>query len=91
MKQDFYAKSNESKFWFLLHQLIDNTLQTWKALSPFQAFSQRGIRVTFGHPIADFGHPNPYFFVYNAMRWKGIGHPILPKCVFLDTQFWNPG
>ena len=47
-----------------------------------QAFSQRG----------DFGHLNLHiFFVYNAMGWKGIGHPIHTKCVFLDTQFWNPG
>ena len=32
-----------------------------------QAFSQRGVRVSFGHSIADFGHPNIHIFVYNAM------------------------
>ena len=47
--------------------------------------------VSFIHPIADFGHPNIHIFVHNAMEWKGIGHPIHPKCVFWDTQFWNPG
>ena len=55
-----------------------------------QAFSQSP-GVLFGHPIADFGHPNIQIFVYNAMGWKGIGHPSHPKWVFLDNQFWNPG
>ena len=50
-----------------------------------QAFSQRGVRVSFGHPIADFGHPNIHICVYNAMGWKGIGHPIHPK-----YAFWAP-
>ena len=46
----------------------------------------------FGHPIAEFGHPNIHIsFVYNAMGWTGIGDPIHPKCIFLDTQFLNPG
>ena len=27
-----------------------------------QAFSQRGVRVSIGHPIADFGHPNIHIF-----------------------------
>ena len=53
-----------------------------------QAFSQRGVRVSFGHPIADFEHPNIHIFVYNAMGWKGIGHPIHHKCVF--SLFWTP-
>ena len=53
----------------------------------------RGVsrQVSVGHLIADFGHPNIHIFVYNAMEWKGFGHQIHPKCVFLDTQFWNPG
>ena len=35
----------------------------------FQAFSQRGVRVSFGHPIADSGYPNIHIFcTYNAMR-----------------------
>ena len=29
---------------------------------PQQAFSQRGVRVSFGHPIADFGHPDIHIF-----------------------------
>ena len=65
-------------------QLVTNlTVALWR----LQVFSQRGVRVSFGHPIADFGHPNIQIFVYNAMGWKGIGHPIHPKCVILDTQF----
>ena len=26
------------------------------------AFNQRGVWVSFGHPIADFGHPNIHIF-----------------------------
>ena len=32
-----------------------------------EAFCQRGVRMSFGHPVADFGHPNIHIFVYNAM------------------------
>ena len=53
-----------------------------------QAFSQSGVQASSGHPIADCWY---IFLVYNAMGWKVTGHPIHPKCVFLDTQFWNPG
>ena len=31
-------------------------------------YSQRGIQVSFGHPIADFGHPNTYIFLC-IMQW----------------------
>ena len=41
-----------------------------------QAFSQRGVRVSFGHPIADFGHPN--IQILCMMQWD--------KKEF-DTQF----
>ena len=49
----------------------------------------RGVSVvSFGHPIADVGLPNTSMFLcINAMGLKGIGHPIHPKFVFLDTQF----
>ena len=50
-----------------------------------QAFSQRGVRVSFGHPIAPFWtHPDIHiFFVYNAMGWKGFGHPNSSQmCIF---------
>ena len=50
-----------------------------------QGFSQRGVRVSFGHPSADFGHLNIHIFVYNAIGWKGIGHPI-----HLNMYFWTP-
>ena len=42
--------------------------------------------------FVDLDTPNMWYFcVYNAMGWKGIGHPIHSKCAFLDTRFWNPG
>ena len=56
-------------------------------LKPPSGLSQRDVRVSFGHPIADFGHTNIYFFVYNAMGWKGSGHPIQPKCEFWTVNF----
>ena len=63
-------------------------------MNSLQAFSQRGVRASFGHPVADFffyTQISIFVCVYDAMGWKGIGHPIHPTCVFLDTQFWNPG
>ena len=66
----------------LLHVHINN--MHWH-----QAFSQRGVRVSFGHTIADFGHPNIHFFFY-AVGWKGIGHPIHPKCAFFDVHVHIP-
>ena len=46
-----------------------------------QAFSQKGVQVSFEHSIADFGHPNIFIFcVYkcNGMK-KNTGHPIHTK------------
>ena len=37
-------------------------VQTYLKVGVLQAFSQRGVWVSLGHPIADFGHPKyPYF------------------------------
>ena len=77
--------------------------EKWKTLGrtedceDLQAFSQRGVWESFGHPIADFGHPN--FLFLCIMQWMKknwtpnspqiciFGHLIHPKCVFWDTQF----
>ena len=50
----------------------------------YQAFSQRGVWVSFRHPIADLDTLISIFCVYNAMGWQRIGHAIHPKC------FWTP-
>ena len=44
--------------------------------------------MSFGHPIADFGHPNINFvLICNGI---GIGcFKFQPKCVLLDS-FWTP-
>ena len=47
--------------------------------------SMKGDQVSSGHPIAYFGHCKMHSFGFNAMGWKGIEHPIHPKCVF-----WHP-
>ena len=51
-----------------------------------QAFSQRGVRVSFGHPIADFGHPNIYIFWW-IMQWdeKELDTQFTP-----NVYFWTP-
>ena len=55
----------------------ENSQSILVLLSWLQAFSQKGVWVSFGHPIADFGHPNIHiFFVYYAMGWIGNEHPI---------------
>ena len=42
-----------------------------------QSFRQRGVRVSFGHPVADFGHPNIHILCVK-MQWDEKK---------LDTQF----
>ena len=51
-----------------------------------QAFNQRGVRVSFGHPIADFGHPNIYIFWW-IMQWdeKELDTQFTP-----NVYFWTP-
>ena len=52
-----------------------------------QAFSQRGVRVSFWHPVAEFGHPNNIHIFLCIMQWDKTE---------LDTQFttnvyfWTP-
>ena len=58
-----------------------------------QAFSQRGVWMSFGRPIADFGqYPNIHIFLC-IMQWdeKELDTQFTPNVYFLDTQFWNPG
>ena len=51
-----------------------------------QAFSQKGVRVSFGHPIADFGHPNIHIFLC-IMQWdeKELDTQFAP-----NVYFWTP-
>ena len=56
-----------------------------------QAFSQRGVRMSLDTLLLNLDTLISISFVYNAMGWTGIGDPIHPKCIFLDTQFLNPG
>ena len=72
------------KSWGVRTMSLSTLRHTESRLYP-QAFSQRGVRVSFGHPFAEFGHPNIHIFVYNAMGCKGIGHPIHP-----NVYFWTP-
>ena len=43
-----------------------------------QAFSQRGVWVSFGHPVADFGHRDIHILCVFIMQWDEKE---------LDTQF----
>ena len=52
-------------------------------LTPSQAFSQRGIWVSFGHHIADFGHPNIHIFCLKIMQWNENNWTP-------NVYFWTP-
>ena len=51
-----------------------------------QAFSQRGVPVSFRHPIADFGHPNIHICLC-IMQWdeKELDTQFTP-----NVYFWTP-
>ena len=68
------------KITLLRHQGILKNTKTWdqqnhliiKGFVISELFIMRchciqGVWVSFGHPIADFGHPNIHIFVHNAM------------------------
>ena len=62
-------------------------VQTYLKVGVLQAFSQRGVWVSLGHPIADFGHPKyPYFLC--IMQWdeKELDTQFTPHVYVLDTQ-----
>ena len=51
-----------------------------------QNFSQRGVWLSFGHPMADFGHPNIHIFLC-IMQWddKALYTQFTP-----NVYFWTP-
>ena len=71
-------------------------IEKWSTVARFQlAFSQRGVRVSFEHPFADFGHPNIHMFcVYcNGMK-RNWTHNSPQMCIFgqliLKSWLWKP-
>ena len=73
---------------FILSVILNWSLLTLNVeLSQHQAFGQRGVRVSFGHPIADFGHPNIHIFcVWDEKELDTQFTPIKSPNVY----FWTP-